>query len=346
MKVLITGAGGFVGKAIIERLTQDGFDLFELHHKAKKVSESDKNKENRVFYSDITSIDELLKLEIIGKCDVVVHAAGLAHQFGKIDNERFRLVNVKGTENVLELSKRLQTKHFVLIGSVSVYGDTKNRSGNKEGINEDAECAPVDAYAESKLKSEKIAEDFCLHTDMSLTILRLATVIGEEDRGNFLRLIKSIDARKFFWIGKGVNQKSLIHKEDVANAVSIVINAKNSLNENKEKNKKIEIFNVSAEPLSMKKIVDTIGGELNKKVPNISVNPKFLMPFFSFNKSFVNNKTVVKLEKTIEKWLAEDVFSNEKIKNEYNFQPQVSVETAIKREVTWYIEERAKLLRR
>jgi nucleoside-diphosphate-sugar epimerase len=61
-------------------------------------------------------------LEILENVDVVVHAAGLAHQFGKSDKEDFWRINIGGTRNVAERAVKLKAGHFVLISSVAVYG--------------------------------------------------------------------------------------------------------------------------------------------------------------------------------------------------------------------------------
>jgi len=346
MKILVTGAQGFVGKAIVGQLGNDDngeIEIFQLlgRHLQKTEDSTADNIHN--FKLDITDLDKVLKLKKIGVIDAVIHAAGLAHQFDGVKRENFQSVNVKGTENILELSKQLCVKHFILISSVSVYGNINNKSGKFRQITEDtknienieniektenSECSPKDGYAKSKLESEFIARRICEKTGISLTILRLATVIGEEDRGNFLRLIKAIDKRRFFWIGKGTNYKSLIHREDVAGAVFKIL---------KEKKKGTEIFNVAAEPLPMKEIVETIGQTLNKNVSGISINKRLLKPLFFLNSKTLKNKKIERLRLTIEKWLADDVYSSKKLKHEYQYESKISVKEAIIREVKWYL---------
>jgi nucleoside-diphosphate-sugar epimerase len=351
MKVLVTGARGFVGKAIIARLIKsddDKMEIFRLYGGRPQKTEDSTADDTHSFYVDITDLDAVLKLKKIGVIDAVIHAAGLAHQFDDLKRENFQSVNVKGTENILELSKQLCVEHFILISSVSVYGNTYNISGKirentkntenvgkkekKENIEktEHSECSPEGAYAESKLESEIIARQICEEAGINLTILRLATVIGEEDGGNFLRLIKAIDGRKFFWIGKGTNYKSLIHREDVAGAVFKLL---------KEKKKGTEIFNVAAEPLRMKEIVETISQSLNKTVSGISFNKNLLKPVFFLNSKILKNRRIEKLRMTVEKWLADDVYSSEKLRREYQYESKISVKEAINREVKWYLRK-------
>ena len=75
---------------------------------------------------------------------------------------------------------------------------------------------------------------------LGLTILRLATVYGEGDRGNIARLMRTIDAGRFVWVGHGTNRKSLIHRDDAAAAVLAVVSTGPS---------GIRTFNVSADPV-------------------------------------------------------------------------------------------------
>ncbi|MDQ3129708.1 MAG: NAD(P)-dependent oxidoreductase [Acidobacteriota bacterium] len=335
MKVLVTGASGFVGKVIVEELRRNEVKVIELQ--SGRVEKGNNTTGNNYFENkaDITNKDEVLELKKIGEIDAIVHAAGLAHQFKDVKKEEFWSVNVEGTANILELGKLLKIKHFILISSVSVYGDVAENRFVLPGINEDVECRPQDFYAESKLEAEKITSRKCEEKDVALTILRLATVIGEEDRGNFLRLIKAIDKRRFLWIGKGVNYKSLIHREDVAAAVCKLLFDKTS----EEKNKTGEIFNVSAEPLQMKEIVEIISRALNKNVFGLSVNENILDYLLYFGSKKLKIKKLEKLRRTVEKWLANDAYSAQKIKREYQYEAKIKTDEAITREVKWYLQQ-------
>lgn len=340
MKILVTGARGFIGKVIVEKLRGNNLEVLELHSRWIKKEFDLNNNQNYKVRADLTNKNEVLQLAGIGKIDAVVHAAGLAHQFENTKREEFELVNSQGTENILELGKLLKIKHFILISSVSVYGNEEKSVFDSQGITEDTECHPKDFYAESKFASEIVAQRFYEKADFDLTILRLATVIGEEDRGNFLRLIKSIDKRRFLWIGKGHNYKSLIHREDVAGAVrKILFENLDAESTPTEKIKKMEIFNVSAEPLLMSEIVEVISDALNKRVPGISINKKIVETFFAFNSATIKNNKIEKKRKTVEKWLSDDAYSALRLKRKYQFETQITIQEAIRREVKWYLQQ-------
>jgi nucleoside-diphosphate-sugar epimerase len=241
-------------------------------------------------------------------------------------------VNVLGTENVARLAVKLKVKHFILISSVAVYGKKPANLGlnnlaiYKFGITEEAVCQPQGFYAHSKLESEKAAQRICADSKIALTILRPAAVIGEEDRGNVARLIKAIDKKRFFWIGAGENFKSLIYKGDVAKACVKIL----------RKTAGNEIFNVTAQPSTMKEIVSEIENNLGIKAPKFSISSKIISKCFLINTKFLRLKKLNQIEGILEKWLSEDVFSGEKFKKIYGFQTEISIKEAIRRQVEHY----------
>lgn len=335
-RVLITGAKGFVGTEIVKLLEKQCGRVVTVESNNSRRNIDNPPNSVESYFADITDEDSVARLEEIGAADAVVHSAGLAHQFGETKREDFQRVNVAGTANVLELAGKLGVKHFILISSVAVYGHSKYNSEDKPesptGVGEDAECAPEDFYAESKLDGEKLARRVCADKNIRLTILRLATVVGEQDRGNFLKLIRAIDRRRFVWIGSGENYKSLVHREDVARACLAVLE-----NDEAKRDAGTEIFNVSANFLKMDAVVRLVGERLHKKIPNFFIPAPFVNRFFRFNSRFFGFGKIERLEKTVSKWLADDVYAAEKIKRRYGFEARISAEKAIEREVEWYI---------
>ncbi len=330
MKILVTGASGLVGDSIVEKLLSNGFEVYAL---GGANSKTDKFGEVVNFFkADITEYQNLAHIANFKNVDVVIHSAGLAHQIGNRKEKEFWKVNVLGTENVARLAADLRVKHFILISSVAVYGtkpaNLKNNNAGtyKFGITEEAECQPQGFYARSKLESEKAAQNICDDNKIALTILRLTTVIGEGDRGNLARLIKAIDKKRFFWIGAGENFKSLIYKGDAAKACLKIL----------RKTAGTEIFNVTAEPSTMKEIVSEIENNLGIKTPKFTISSKFLSKFFSLNKKFLRLKKLNQIEGILGKWISDDVFSGEKFKKIYGFQSETSIKEAIRRQVEHY----------
>jgi len=342
MRVLVTGATGFIGREIVSELSKNDIEVIPVASaKSRTLKISQENLLTNFYTADISSYENLAELAKLGKIEAVIHAAGLAHQFGTIEKAKFDAVNVEGTKNVTRLAGELSARQFLLMSSTAIYG-IKKADADKNGksriiIDETADCSPQTLYAESKLEAERVAIKICEANKIALTILRLAPVIGEENVGNAARLVRAIDNRRFFWIGNGENLKTLIYKTDVARAcVNILINKKGET----------EIFNVAAEPIKMTDLVGEIAKHLDKQILKISIPPKILRLFFQLNAKLFGLKKVQKLSETVEKWLSDDIYSAKKIKQVYGFQPKFSIAEAIIRQVDRYNADKLQKLPR
>lgn len=314
MKVLITGATGFVGGEILQKLYSDGFEVLGTSKSGAK------NNDRKIIKADITDFENLTK-NLTNDFDAVIHSAGLAHQFGNIDRSFFENVNVKGTKNIADLAVRAGAKQFILISSTAVYGSHKTE------IDESAECRADTDYAKSKLEGEIVCREICEKNNIGLTIFRLTPVLGEKGIGNVPRLIGAIDNRRFLWVGDGKNKKSLIYVGDIADACRLVL---------ERKKRGTEVFNLSAEPVEMRELVSIISRSLDKKIPAISI-PEFVPRFFiDSNDKIIRSKRLGKLLKIFDNWLADNIYSAEKIKAEYGFEAKTTIEDAVRKQCEWY----------
>ncbi len=339
MNILVTGATGFVGQAIVEDLLSSRYNSDTIYCFGNKNASGAKNLPN-FSKIDITDAENLLRLTTPSELDVVIHSAGLAHQFqnsATAEKADFYRVNVEATQNVLEFAALKAVRHFILISSVAVYG-LKDGRGNRGNLlkktDETAVCNPPDGYASSKLKAEKTAEKFCRENNICLTVLRLATVIGEGDGGNVRRLIEAIDKKRFLMAGRGENYKTLIYKRDVARACRIVLEKKDL------EEKTAEIFNVAAEPVQMKYIV----GKISESLRGGQI--KIFLPFFLIYApvrvlaGILPFEKIKNLRETLKKWTSDEIFSNEKIYQKYSFEPETTISEALEREVVSYKKQK------
>ncbi|QKJ29412.1 NAD-dependent epimerase/dehydratase family protein [Mucilaginibacter mali] len=200
MKVIITGATGFLGKTIVQNLIALQHDVFTLA------------RDN----ADITS-DLAINIPSLPACDLLIHAAGKAHIVPKTEEEKkdFFDVNVKGTQNLLRGSEASGLpKSFVFISSVAVYG---LESGTN--IKEDMPLLAKEAYGESKIEAERLVWAWCQKNNVTCTILRLPLLAGSNPPGNLGAMILGIKKGYYFNIAGGKAKKSIVLIDDVANAV-------------------------------------------------------------------------------------------------------------------------------
>lgn len=190
MKILLTGASGFLGNIIKTELEKDNI-VYTL------------GRNNADFKFDL-SIDNILFKDLF---DVVIHCAGITKSESKYD---FYNVNVVGTQRLLDgFSLNLLPAKLVFISSVSIYGILEDENLTSESNSNDL-------YAKSKLESEKIIQEWCNKRNVICTILRLPLVVGNNPPGNLGAMINGIKNRYYFNIGGGKAKKSMVLAEDVA----------------------------------------------------------------------------------------------------------------------------------
>jgi len=272
--------------------------------------------------ADILNPSDLVPLMSGIHC--VIHAAGLAHVFSssKATAALFRAVNETGTLNVAEAAAQARVRHFVLISSVAVYGESASVR------EENSVCRPQGAYAESKWRAERHAIEIAKATGMRLTILRLATLYGEGDPGNVARLMRLIDRRRFVWIGDGSNRKSLIYREDAARACLTVLSVSGGA---------VDLYNVSAPPCTVRELVEGLASALSRRVPGWRIPASLaqgltgLAARLSRDRGFLGDAHA-----SLQKWLTDDVYDSERFRQVSGFETKVELTEGLRREVAWY----------
>ena len=309
MKVIVTGATGFVGRALTAEFESRGIET---------IAVGGPNSASAAYSIDVGDGAQVRTLEVEKDVDAVIHAAGITHRFGRVSEAEFRRVNVAGVENVANVAAPIGAKHFLLLSSTLVYGRRKDTVP----IAENNECHPFDIYGKSKLDGESAARKVCEAAGLDLTIFRPAPIMGEGSKGNFARLIRAIDRGRFIWVGKGDNLKSVVYVGDVARAAAAVL----------LKNRKgTEIFNIASDPVRMKDIVDTIAQRLGRKVPSLHLPPGPIQ---------LASRMSGKLSRMLDTWLGDDVYSNKKLQDAYGFTPDTPLDEAVGREVEYYLKHK------
>ena len=318
-RILLTGASGFLGRAIVKHAR-------ELDVELRCTGRSPHAPANVTNYvsADLTKEDEATAA--VKDCDVLIHSAGLAHQFGSKGNaaSEFQRVNVVGTQNTVRAAVAAGVRHIVLVSSVSVYGQT-----NAELVSESTPCQPEGPYASSKFYAEVAASQLTEPAGIPLTILRMATIYGEGDPGNVARLMDAIDRRRFVWIGSGKNLKSLVHVDDAATAC-----CQAAMNPAPEMSR---AYNISAEPCRMREVVSCISAALEKSVLPVRIPAAVPIKVAGLASRVTTAGSLPhRLQRTLKKWIANDAYDGAKFCKDFNFSPSVALEEGIAREAKWF----------
>ena len=232
-------------------------------------------------------------------------------------------VNEQGTTNVCQVASKAGVGHLILISSVSVYGPYT------QGMySEDAPCLPEGPYAESKYQAERRAIEIAYQYGISLMILRLATLYGENDPGNVARLMRAIDRGRFIWIGDGSNIKSLLYCGDAARAC-IMATFQSSTG--------VKIYNVSAQPSTMYEVIEGLIVALGRDHPRLHVPASPMLMAANFLSRLAGNRgRLGDLRNTLKKWLADDAYDAGQFNKTFGFQTEVDLTEGLRREVKWY----------
>jgi nucleoside-diphosphate-sugar epimerase len=202
-RVLVTGATGFVGRAVCAALSGRA----RVRATARRIPAG--GPWDEAVAADLSAAFDA---SLLSGVDLVLHCAGTAHAHGaRLDDDgAFAAGNVGAVRGVCAAAAAAGVARVVLVSSVAVLGD-----GGPSPVPEDARPAPANAYARSKLAAEKIVRASVPEP----VVLRLPLVYGPGLPGNLARMIDAVEARRFPPVPAGKNRRSMIHVDDAARAV-------------------------------------------------------------------------------------------------------------------------------
>ena len=232
-KVLITGATGGLGLALVRIFAQKGFKV-----RATGRRESARNEITssgaEFFKADITKLSDLETL--CDNQDIIIHAAALSDSWGHPQD--FYDANVTATQNLLEISEKKGVKGFIYISTPSIYAamvDQHNITEEDEPL-----CPPLNDYAKTKLAAEKHV--LAANKDSFKTVaLRPRAIVGPDDRILLPKIMEMIN-RGF--LPSFRNGKAVIELTDVRDVANAVLLASQKINDASDKISG-EAFNIS-----------------------------------------------------------------------------------------------------
>jgi len=181
LKVLVTGAGGFLGHHLVRELLKKNYVVRIITRKINREFEQNKNVE--VLYGDIRN-PEVTKKSADG-VDIIYHCAAITTNKGPWQN--FLDTNISATRNLLEAAVKFGVQRFVFVSSVIVYGFSKI-NGNKPICENDPRGNGLpyySYYAKSKIEAEKIVWDYYNEKKLPVVILRPGIIFGPEGKNIF-----------------------------------------------------------------------------------------------------------------------------------------------------------------
>ena len=225
MRVVVTGANGFIGRALCARLGTVGHDVIAV---VRRRDDS------------LTSFGRLAVVpdyhapnawrETLSGNEVVIHLAARAHRADASDartRNEFRRVNVDATRSLTTQAVAAGIQHIIYMSSIKACAECSLLDNDKlEIIDQHTAPRPTGPYGESKLAAERLLAEMCERSGISLTIFRPPLVYGPGVRGNLATLLNAILRGLPLPFGSIKNQRSLIHREHLIDAIMLAFTTK------------------------------------------------------------------------------------------------------------------------
>jgi nucleoside-diphosphate-sugar epimerase len=210
-RVLVTGAGGFVGRALCPALVRAGWQVRAAVRKAGTLPD--------VEMSVVGEINDRTDWSpVLAGVDCVVHLANLAHVLGGLPSEAYESTNVRGTGTLVAACRRANVRRIVYLSSLKAMGE-RSAEGS-ESLDEQTPCAPQDPYGVSKLRAEALV---LAESSVEGVVIRPPLVYGPGVRANFLRLLRAVDRRVPLPLALVDNRRAMIYRENLVHAIELCL---------------------------------------------------------------------------------------------------------------------------
>jgi len=318
MRILVTGATGFIGSHVVDTLVEKGHEVIGI---SRKIGDKEcDNGKLKYIKLDVSNRNELGKLNNF-EIDAIVNCLGVLGQFGLPDDVYIK-TNVQTTTNLLEFAKTKEVEHFIHTSSCGVVGPIKK---DKCPVNEDYVGKPSNIYEKSKW----LAEEEVKMSGTNYTIIRPEFVYGPGDV-HVLGLFKAISSARFFLIDSGESYLHPTYIDDVVFGVTQTLFNQSSYG---------KAFNIVGERyVTVKDLANIISMTLNKKIEFKNVPSSILMPIARVIESshlFADPPLTVS---RIKFFTESRAFTYENAKNAIGYTPTVTLEEGIEKTIRWYLQ--------
>jgi 2-alkyl-3-oxoalkanoate reductase len=325
VKILLTGATGFLGFRTLERLSANP-SVEKLVATGRTIKPTHFIEHGKIDYQlgDLTDLDFVRQL--VSQADCIIHAAALSSPWGRYND--FELANVQTQKNLITAAREFAVNRFVYISSPSIYFDASDRLNIKE-----TDPLPekfINAYAETKW----LAEKELMQSDLPYIILRPRALIGRGDTVIMPRLIHAFREGKLKIIGDGNNLVDLTSVANMAQAIE-----KSLVADNTGLNQSYNITN--GEPVrlwdSIEEVLSLLGYRFTpKKVPYTVVN--LVARWMEWKSKMTNFKEPVLTMYGVGTLARSFTMDITKARTLLHYKPEVTTQEAMKEFAEWYVD--------
>ena len=320
MKVCVTGANGFIGRALCKYLARQNYKVIGLVNSEKLI------KKKNIKYYNVNLFKKNLNLSnILNNVDCMIHCAAKAHN-SYANNKSFfsELIknNVDLTCILAKETKKFKIPKFIFISSIGVNGSSTLKN---KAFNSNDKPHPSDLYSSLKWKAEKFLKNFFKKTQTKLIIIRPPLIYGPGVKGNLLKLINLINTGLPLPFGKINKLKSFLGLNNLLNFILICIKNPKACN---------QTFLISdCQDISVSEFIKKLYKSINKKIIFLPMSVWFLNIL-----GFVLNK-----KKEIKKLTTPLQIDSDLSNKMLSWRPKYTIDYDIKRMGKWYLKQNDKI---
>lgn len=214
MRIVVTGATGFIGVHLARWLRVQGHDVVAT---GRKELHSERARAEELQLAGIrldagSLLTPGFAQQLLAGCDAIVHLAAAQHE-GNVPDSYFYDVNVGAHRLLLDAAVAAGVRRFVYGSTIGIYG-----SATRGELNEDSPPRPENVYARTKLEAERITTEYSAR--IQTCIMRISETYGPGDL-RLLKLFRGIDNRTFMMLGSGTNLRQVIYVDDLVHGLSL-----------------------------------------------------------------------------------------------------------------------------
>jgi nucleoside-diphosphate-sugar epimerase len=324
MRILVTGATGFLAGNLIPALQQRGHTIRGLVVPSGDATWLEE-RGVRVYRGDVREPSSLTAA--MRDVDAVFHLAAAIGTRRPMKD--YYAINVTGTKNVCRAALRAGVTRLVHVSTTSVY-----KHGLSEPVSEDSPLRPLpDPYPLTKAAGDKLVQRMILEQQLPACIVRTSTIFGPGDHLNFGRIADRLLARKAIIIGAGRNAVPFVYVSDVVQGLMLALERRRAEG---------QVYNIDVDQCpTQEELLREIAEQVGAKPPRLHVPYSLLYSAAYVAEgiaAFTHTSQALVSRFGIALYGADNHYAIDKARKELGYEPKVSLREGIRLAAAWYRE--------
>jgi dihydroflavonol-4-reductase len=323
MRILVTGATGFIGSNLAQSLAAQGYDTVVT---GRAETEVEIGRLKRLQSAGVSVragslLDAGFAAKMASGCDAVIHLAAAQHE-GNVPDSYFHDINVVATRLLVEAAIAGGVRRFVYGSTIGVYGEAAEGK-----LDENSPLRPANIYGRTKAEAESVVSEYA--SRIQTCIARISETYGPGDF-RLLKLFRAIARGRFIVIGPGTNLRQVIYVDDLIRALLLTVQQPSAVGE--------AFVLCGADVMNTNEMVQKVAVAVGHRPPRIRV------PVWPFRAAAaVMEATLSPLgiqppltQRRLDFFTKSFVFSTEKCRKVLDFVSQTPFEVGAAKTAKWY----------